>query len=533
MPAPSPAGELIRSSWRLERTRLAVFAAILAAMCTATVAGFRDAYPTLAQRERFAAAFKDNLALRLFYGIPHDLVSVAGYAEFRLGGLLAVALAGWAVFATVRALRGEEETGRWELLLAGPISRERATAAVIVAVVCEAVVLWLVAALVLMLVGTLPADMSTFQAFGIASEILAPAVAFIGVTALICQFCQTGRGAQSVAGLVLGLALLIRIAADTAPNVGGLRWVTPLGWSEMLRPVSGFRPSLYLPFAVVLLASAAAATLMAGRRDVGTGLWTRSRRPVSRFALLGSPGQSALRDELPALAAWVAGAGAFSFAIGAFSKSIADEARKSGLPGVLSTGITDPADYLAICFVLFGLVVALFAAMHIGSIRGEESSGRLETLLALPVGRRGWLAERAAIAAGATVILAVWFGVAAWLGAAMVGAGVPASAMFAAGLNCLPTALLFLGIGVLIFATWPRHAPGLTLTLVGVAFLWDLIAPLLGGPHWLASLSPFEHVAIVPVAAVDRGAAAAMLAIGAAGALLAIPAFARRDLKEG
>src|SRR5579871_501357 len=94
MPTADPAAEIFRSSWRLERVRLVVFAVILGAMCAATVAGFRDAYPTTAARMRFAAAFKDNLALRLFYGIPHDLVSVAGYAEFRLGGMLAVVIVG-------------------------------------------------------------------------------------------------------------------------------------------------------------------------------------------------------------------------------------------------------------------------------------------------------------------------------------------------------------------------------------------------------------------------------------------------------
>ena len=43
----------------------------------------------MAERVRFARVFSDNIALRLFYGVPHDLASVAGYAEFRVVGILA------------------------------------------------------------------------------------------------------------------------------------------------------------------------------------------------------------------------------------------------------------------------------------------------------------------------------------------------------------------------------------------------------------------------------------------------------------
>src|SRR5690242_10094256 len=105
---------------RQERVLLGVIAAIVVLYTVANVVGYRDTYPTAAERERFAAAFGDNVALRLFYGLPHDLATVAGYVEFRVVGILSVFLAAWAVFAAVRALRGEEDAGRFELILAAP-----------------------------------------------------------------------------------------------------------------------------------------------------------------------------------------------------------------------------------------------------------------------------------------------------------------------------------------------------------------------------------------------------------------------------
>lgn len=66
--------------------------------------------------------------------------------------------------------------------------------------------------------------------------------------------------------------------------------------------------------------------------------------------------------------------------------------------------------------------------------------------------------------------------------------------------------------------------------MVTVAFLWQLVGSLLGAPRWLADLTPFAHVGLVPTQPFRFGDAAAMLAIGALSALAAIGVLRRRDL---
>jgi ABC-2 type transport system permease protein len=66
--------------------------------------------------------------------------------------------------------------------------------------------------------------------------------------------------------------------------------------------------------------------------------------------------------------------------------------------------------------------------------------------------------------------------------------------------------------------------------LVTVAFLWQLVGSLLGATTWLADLTPFAHVGLVPTQPFRVVAAGVMLAIGAASALAAIGVFRRRDL---
>ncbi len=518
------------SSLRLERTRLFVIAAILATSTTSVVVGYRDTYPTAAERIRFAEAFKGDLVLRLFYGVPQDLATVGGFAEFRLVGILSVITAGWAVFAAARALRGEEAMGRWELMLTGAVGRGGAAFAAVLALLLECVFLWLFAAIALLLVGVIPGDLTVAQALLAAAAFVAPAVLFATIGALVCQLAGTTRGAQALGGALLAAALLLRIAADTA-GVGWLRWASPLGWAEEIHPVTGLRAGVFALFAAATLLTGGLAVAIAARRDVARGVWPARSTVTSHTTLLGSPTEAAARDELPTLLVWLVGAGTFAVILGAFSKSIAEEAKKSDLNSALGTNINTAGGYLAVSFVLFGLVIALFAAAHVNSIHGEESSGRLETLFALPTDRVSWLAGRVTLALTSCIALSLAVGLLAWVGAAARGAGVGLGALLAAGANCIPAALLFLGLGTLLFAVIPRHSGGATIALVGVAFLWELIGAAVGAPSWILSLSPFEHVAAVPQVAFDGVGATAMLVIGLIAALAGGALFVRRDIQ--
>jgi ABC-2 type transport system permease protein len=248
--------------------------------------------------------------------------------------------------------------------------------------------------------------------------------------------------------------------------------------------------------------------------------------------LLGSPTQAAVRSEAPSLLVWVVSTGLFAFALGAFARSVTDEIRKVSMHTYGLT-ITTAAGYLGAVFALFALFVALYAASRIGSFRDEESSGRLETLFALPVARRSWMGGRLVLAAAATVVLSLAIGVLAWAGALVTNGGVSFGDMLAAGANCIAAALLFLGLGALLFAWAPRPSPGAALGVVGVAFLWELVGALVSAPWWLLTISPFHHVTQVPLVAADRRGTAVMLVLGAIAGAAGVERFARRDLRLG
>jgi ABC-2 type transport system permease protein len=436
------------------------------------------------------------------------------------------------VFAAVRALRAEEDHGRYDLILAGAVTRGGVVAAVLAALLVESAALWAATTAAVVAVGVSTGDVTFPQALGLGLAVGAPAALFGAIGALASQLATTHRTAQAIGGAVVAASLLARIVADVAPGAGWLRGATPLGWAEQLHPVTGFAPLALAAFVVATAAVVAVTIAIATRRDVGTGVLRSNRPPRSHGALLTSPARAAARAEASTILVWMASAGALALILGGFSRTIAEEARQSQLRA-LGTTITNASDYLSFAFLLFALIVALFAASHVGGIRDEEGSGRLETLLALPVGRSGWLVGRVALAAASTLALALAIGLLTWLGAASQDAGVSLRSLLEAAANCVPAALAFLGLGVLLFAVAPRMSAGAAMALTGVAFLLDTVAALIGAPWWITTISPFHHLAAVPREAVDIGGLAAMLIVALVCAAIGIVIFARRDLRTG
>jgi ABC-2 type transport system permease protein len=521
-----------RLAWRAftdARVRTISFGCLFGVVAYIQPVSYRRAYPSLLDRISFARSFGANKAIRLFYGEPYQLLTVGGYTAWRAGGTLAIFAAVWGLLAAVKALRAEEDARRIELVLATGVSRRGVYLSALAAAAAGIFVLWAVS-FVGFLEAALPAGGSAYLALAITS--VAPV--FVGVGALASQIAPTRRGAVELAAGFLALSFVLRVIADTVSGAGGLRWATPLGWAEELRPFASPRPLLLLLPLVVSAVLLELSMRISSRRDVGAGLLPARDSAAPRLSLLSSATAQALRSELGSLGVWLASIGAFAFIVGVIAKSINAAAIPAGLRSELaklgSASIVTPKGYLSFTFLFFVLAVCLFVCAQIGSAHSEEASGRAQTILALGVRRRGWLLGRLAIATGGAGTISVTAGVLAWAGAACAGARVSLPAMLGAGANCLPAALLFLGVGALCYAVLPRAGASIAYGLVSVAFLCQLFASLLDVPRWMLDLSPFRHIGLVPAQSFQAGSAAVMIAIGLVAALAAAWTFQRRDL---
>jgi ABC-2 type transport system permease protein len=525
----SMVGALAKRAFRDARTRTIAFAYMFAIYAYIQPAGYRHAYPTLQDREAFAHSFANNDALRLFYGYPYDPTTVSGYSAWRVGGTLAIAAALFGVLAAVRALRTEEDAGRAELVLAGRVGRDTVFSSAMAAIAVGVAILWAAEAAGFIAAG-LPVGGSAYLALATASIV----PVFVGVGALVSQLAPTRRVALELGSAAVALFLLLRVVADTSTGLAWLRWATPLGWAEELRPFAGPEPLALLAPALATVLLLALAARIAAARDIGTGVLPARDSADPDLRLLGGPAAQALRAERGTLLAWATGVGVFALILGmvsasissaGISKSIREEVAKLG-----SGSLATPSGYLAFVFLFFIVVVSLFVCAQISATRREESEQQLETLLALPVSRGRWLGGRLLLACTGALVLSLLAGVLAWAGAASQGVDVSLAKMLEAGANCLPVALLFGGIAALAYALVPRASTGVAYGLVVLAFLWQLVGSLLGVPKWLVEVTPFAHVGLVPTQPFRGGAAAVMLAIAAAAGAAAMWAFTRRDM---
>ncbi|HYA09931.1 MAG TPA: hypothetical protein VEG24_10065, partial [Gaiellaceae bacterium] len=284
MPTPSglrPARVLARRAFLDARIRTIAFAYVFALYAFVQPFGYRHAYPTLAGRLAFAHSFADNTGLRLLYGQPHDVQTVSGYTAWRVGGTLAIAAAIYGLLAAVRALRTEEDAGRAELVLAGVVGRRTANLSAMAAIAAGILILWLAE-----FAGFVVAGLATASSAYLALATASVVPVCVGVGAVASQLAPTSRVALALGSSLLALLFLLRVVADTSSGVGWLRWATPLGWAEELRPFTGARPLvLLLPAAASMLLLVAATRIAAGR-DIGTGVLPARDSAEPRLRLL-------------------------------------------------------------------------------------------------------------------------------------------------------------------------------------------------------------------------------------------------------
>ena len=524
-----PVALLARRAFMDARVRTIAFAYFFAFYSYIQPAGFRTAYPTLADRLGFARSFGGNAAIRLFFGYPYSIATVNGYSAWRVGGTLALAASVFGVLASVRALRAEEESGRLELVLVAPLTRRAVLSAALAAVGAQIVLLGVAETIGFVLAG-LPVSGSAYLALATCTV----AFAFAGIGALVSQLAPTRRGALQIGLAFAATMLLARAVADTAAGMAWLRWLTPLGWAEELRPLTGARPLVLLaPAGLTLLAVLASARLMMSR-DIGTGLLRSRDDAKPRLRLLGSPTAAALRGELGTLVVWASALAIFAAVLGAVSSSISSAGISAALRNEIarlgSGSITSPTGYLAFVFIIFIVAICAFAATQIGAARQEEAGQQLEAMLAQPVSRTRWLGGRLALGAGGAGALAATCGLVTWAAASAAGVHLSFGDALEAAANCLPAALMFLGIGALVYGIAPRASAGIVYAALAASFLWYLVGALLAAPHWIVEFTPFAHIGYVPTQPFRVGDALAMVAIGAGCAAAGLALFRRRDL---
>jgi ABC-2 type transport system permease protein len=273
------------------------------------------------------------------------------------------------------------------------------------------------------------------------------------------------------------------------------------------------------------------------RRDVGAGMVPPRPGPAAAGPSLGSAFGLVWRLQRGLLLGWFIGLTASGAVLGGAAKGISNStgvADNQKLNDMLARlggthGLTNA--FLAACFAIIGVTAAAYTVQATVRLRGEESSGRLEPLLATRVGRVQWALSHVVFAVLGTAVLLVGAGLGGGLayGLQIHDVGGQVSSMLGAALVQLPATWVLAGVGVALFGLVPRLT---TLAWAGlvVCVLLLLVGAAVGLNQAVIDVSPFTHVPKLPGSAVTGAPLVWLTAIAAvltAGGLLGLR---RRDI---
>jgi len=124
----SPETVVLRRTARRACRSGALWGYVFGAFVASTAWSYSSLYRTPHQRDALAAAFGSNRATIALFGPAPMLQTSAGFTVLKTFLTLSLIGAVWGLMTSTRLLRGEEDAGRWEVLLTGATTRGRATA---------------------------------------------------------------------------------------------------------------------------------------------------------------------------------------------------------------------------------------------------------------------------------------------------------------------------------------------------------------------------------------------------------------------
>ena len=465
------------------------------------------------------------------------LGTLGGYMTWKYGSLFALSTALWSILALSGTLAGEASRGSLDFVAAAPFGKRRIALEKLAA---HLTMLWLAMAFIAIMIvvssnafgdAALGDRISVESAVGFA--LWAGFIAmFFGGLALALAPLLGRSGSAGVAGLAM-----VALWAASGLEVGGpIVLLSPFHWTANHIPLVGDYDWLGLAavgvVAVVLLALGVE---LFRRRDLGVtaGLGL----PALPEDVLGGRGpvSRAFGDELPRALSWGVGFGLMGALLASLVGPFADQIGKdpnlsksfaSIFPGY---DFATAGSWLQLYAELLYIAAGLAAATFVSKWASDETDGRLEEVLAVPMTRARWVIAGGVGAMLAVVVTTVLLAAGIGLGAAAGGATAGDAIVGTASLGLYAAAIV--GVGVAVGGLWRTSlAAEIAALVVVVTYLVDLLAPPLNLPDWVHQLALTAHLGQPMIGQWNLAGVAACVVIAAGGILLGAWGMSRRDV---
>jgi len=470
--------------------------------------------------------------------------TLGGYFQYKYGTFFPLVLSLWSILALSSTLAGEASRGSLEFVAATGRSRRRVAIEKVSGHLLMVGLACLVGFVSIAFAGAtypvLPGDeISVAQAFGYAVwlglMVLAAGALAFALAPIV------GRGAAAgLSGFVTFAGYILFGYQQPVPELAPFANLTWWGWTQNHIPLGGqfdWLPVVALGVVVVILLGIGVEAF--ARRDIGSGS-TRFSPSMPR-PLLGLSGPVARATSLSLAPAfwWGIGVGLFGLVFGGASGPFMDQLNDSpqfvqlletAFPGI---DYASAGGFLQLLFVEMGVIFAgLAAATFVSAWASDETSGRLEMLLATPLQRVRW-----AVAGGVGMLVnvALFVGLsAAGIGLGVASAGGDDLATPVVGSLILGVyAAALVGIGLAVGGLLgTRFAAPFVVTFVVVTWFVQIVGGLLNLPDVVQQLALTSHFGQPFVGVWDWVGVVASMVLAIGGLTLGAWGFARRDLRS-
>lgn len=498
---------------------------------------YNAAYPTEAGRQAFVATLSAAPALGFTAGETANAATPASYSVYKSITLMTMATAIWGLLVTTRLLRGQEEDGRLELILAGNTTKRRASSQLLLGFTGSLLVSFLLALIGIAALGRLPhVDLALGSASLLTLGVYLPGLLFASLGVFTSQLART-RGRAILYGLApLLLLFVVRGTGNSVANLDWLKKLSPFGWVDLLNPVLHPQSIWILPTAIFSVLFLVTGIYLAGRRDLGASLLYESDTTHSRQYLLSSPLALSLRQHIWTFIWWGLGALSLAGFLTSLAKlSVAILKDASGAQAIVAKLGNSTSDmtlaFIGIGSTLTAMLLLIMTVVLFARIRHDEAKGYLDTVLVHPDSRSVWLVGRLLLIMLAVIVIAYASALLSWFVAHYLQHldAINLQPLLFSATSTVAVILFTLGVGVLAYGWLPRFAVTAMILVVGWSYVVDILGSIIKINDTLARTSLLHYLAS-PATTPDWRALAWLCSLGVAMIAIGILLFTKRDV---
>ncbi len=496
------------------------------------------AYPNVEQRAKVINMLASSSTLGLFYGNRYNnIISPAGYMVYRTLPFMYLIGAIWLLMFINKMLRGQEETGSWELFISGQISAKKATLKTILGTLSGILIAYIIIAVFLLVLGkNKQLDFSTGGTLVYSLAVICGPLVALAIGAITSQVASTKRKANIYGILTIVILFSLRSIGNTINNLAWLKDITPFGWIDKLHPYYHTQLIWLIPLITLVILCCAYAINISGKRDMGESLIQDSGIAKPNFKLLNTQIGFGFRSNKFVLGGWLALSLSIAALIAAIDKTVAKSLTSTGSVSKTFSNLTgNPSAHIELAYLGAGsyfivTILLIMVTAGLNSIKEEEASGRLENFISGIISRKHWLGMRLLIIVLSSIVITFLSNLVLWLIVEAQGIHINAGLLLLGGFSMLGPVILLLGIGVLLYGIKPQIASRLMYVVIAWSFTLDIISSVTKTNKYLADTSLFHHIALVPAANPKWTSFLIMTFSGLILIILGIGIFQKRDL---